>query len=87
MYHNTSSIDRKRSAELFLRYFYTAKFSPERGVLREYVTEFTCFLLNPFERNEKKYVGVVKKRTNRGAIYIKNVRFWEKELISANIAF
>ena len=55
--------------------------------MREYVTEFTCFLLNPFERNEKKYVDVVKKRTNRGAIYIKNVRFWEKELISANIAF
>ena len=72
---------------VFLRYFYTAEFSPKRGVLREYVTEFTYFLLNPFERNEKKYLDVVKERTNRGAIYIKNVRFWEKELISANIAF
>ena len=55
--------------------------------MREYVTEFTYFLLNPFERNEKKYLDVVKKRTNGDAIYIKIVRFLEKELISANIAF
>lgn len=47
-----------------LRYFYTAEFFPKKAVLREYVTEFTFIFLNPIEKNEEKYLGVVKKRTN-----------------------
>ena len=47
-----------------LRYFYTAEFFPKKAVLREYVTEFTFIFLNPIEKNEEKYSGVVKKRTN-----------------------
>ena len=59
-----NQLRRLRSAGLFLRYFYTAEFFPKKAVLREYVTEFTFIFLNPIEKNEEKYLGVVKKRTN-----------------------
>lgn len=75
------------STGLFLRYFYTAEFFPKKAVLREYVTEFAFVFLNPFAKNRKNLLRQCEKRRFWGAIYIKNVSFWEKELICTNLAF